>query len=428
MSEQQLLEHCRTLYDEHGPVALTYTFMKGQPGLYMALYQLGLTQKVLAARLGVAEELKRHTTARPITRAGRAMVRRSWPQIVEEAREVAAAHGSLPPAQWFQQNGRGSLVQYVYSSGHTWDALREAAGDTSSGAFVQSRNGLRWRSHPEASLSNFLYSRGVEHRRGDRYPKEYEALSGKTHGRYDLHFKSLRGWIDVEVWGDDPGGHDPAKYQAVRYFKEQFNASNPNFLGLHFERCFSGEGLSAALKPYIGIIAPSQFDNSTDPLIPTTHWSNTDELLEHCRTLAAEMPGGAFPTDEWLRKRGKWADRPGPAYNTLSIYIENWLGGIRALRALLGQAHLSTTRWDRERVLIVWARFYQEHNRTPNQVRAHHARGIGTFTPETVELAGRLVNAVVKHVGGAAAANQALGIIVDRKRKRVARSSRSAAR
>lgn len=424
LSEQQLLEHCRSLYEMHGPAALTYTFMKSQPGLYMALYGRGLTQKVLAGRLGVADELHRHMADRPMVRGGRSMVRRSWPQIVEEAREVAAEHGSLPPAQWFQQNGRASLVQYVYTLGKTWDELRDAIGDTSTGAFVQSRNGLRWRSHPEASLSNFLYSRGIEHRRGDRYPKEYEALSGKTHGRYDLHFASPQGWIDVEIWGDDPGGHDPTNYQAVRAMKEQFNASNPNFLGLHFKQCFSEEELTAALAPYISALSPIQFDRPTDHLIPATHWSNTDELLEYCRQFASEMPDGAFPTEEWLRKRGKWADRPGPAYNTLSIYIKTWFGGVRALRSLLGQAHVSTTRWDRATVLAAWEQFYKDHGRTPNQVRAHNARGIGEFTPEAVELAGRLTSAVVKYVGGAPAANQALGIIVDRKRKRVARNSR----
>ncbi|KAB1072236.1 hypothetical protein [Methylobacterium soli] len=417
LSDEELLEHCRRLYREHGPIALTYTFLKAQKGLYAVLYGRGITQKDLAARLGVAEELREHIASRPMVRAGQTLTRRSWPQLIAEAREVADRHGSLPPAQWFQQNGRGSLVQYVYVLGRTWDELREAIGDRASGAFVQSRNGLRWRSHPEASLSNFLFARGIEHRRGDRYPKEYEALSGKAHGRYDMHFASSKGWIDVEIWGDDPGGHGAANYRTVRALKEQFNADNPRFLGIHFERCFSEEALSGLLKPYVDTIAPFRFERASDPLIPTTHWSNTDELLEYSRRLAADMPDGEFPTEEWLRKRGKWADRPGPAYNTLSIYITKWFGGVRALRRLLGQAHVSTNQWDREKVLVAWRAFYEAHGRTPNQVRAHHARGIATFSPEVVHQAERLTNAVVKYAGGATIANAAVGITVDRKRK-----------
>lgn len=54
---------------------------------------------------------------------------------------------------------------------------------------------------------------------------------------------------------------------------------------------------------------------------------------------------------------------------------------------------------------------------TPNQLRAHQARGIGTYDSETVKEAGRLTSAVVKYVGGATAANEALDITVDRTRK-----------
>ncbi|MBO9172242.1 hypothetical protein [Rhizobium sp. L245/93] len=327
------------------------------------------------------------------------------------------AHGSLPPAQWFQQNGHASLVQYVYSSGKTWDVLRDAVGDTSTGAFVESRNGLRWRSHPEASLSNFLYARGIEHRRGDRYPKEYEILSGKTHGRYDLHFDASTGWVDVEIWGDDPGGHDPDNYQSVREMKEQFNIGNENFLGLHFKQCFSDAMLTELLTPYLGVIEPFRFDRPTDALISATHWSNTDELLEYCRTFAAGMPNGEFPTEEWLRKRGKWESRPGEAYNTLSIYIKQWFGGVRALRKLLGQEHVSTIQWDQGKVLAAWQEFHRQHGVTPSQVRAHQARGIGEYSSDVFKEAGRLTSAVVKYAGGAAAASEALGIVVDRTRK-----------
>jgi hypothetical protein len=115
LSDEELLDYCRVLYGEHGPEALTYRFLKTHRGLYFILFGRGITQKSLAARLGLAEEMKIHLSSRPMVRSGRAMVRRSWPQLVEEARLVVEAHGSLPPAQWFQRNGRASLVQSIRS-------------------------------------------------------------------------------------------------------------------------------------------------------------------------------------------------------------------------------------------------------------------------------------------------------------------------
>ncbi len=159
---------------------------------------------------------------------------------------------------------------------------------------------------------------------------------------------------DLWTWrygGDKPNGADAQNYEAKREGKERYNAENPGFLGIHFADCFNEERMAAILKPHIGLIEPFCFDRPTDCHIPSTHWSNADELLEYCRTFAAAQPNGEFPTEEWLRKRGKWAGRSGSAYNTLSIYVKTWLGGVRKLRELLGQSHVSTVKWDREKVL-----------------------------------------------------------------------------
>ena len=124
--------------------------------------------------------------------------------------------GHLPPASWFQANGYGSLVGSVYYLGKTWEDLRQDLGDFHSSQFVESRNGLRWRSHPEASLSNFLHARGIPHRRGQRYPDEYALVTGRSYGMYDLHFDGLAGEVDVEIWGDKPKGHGEADYAEKR--------------------------------------------------------------------------------------------------------------------------------------------------------------------------------------------------------------------
>lgn len=408
MTDAELLAHCWELYEGGGPAALSFGALKAA-GVYFPLYQRGIRQADLLDRLGIAETYETHKTAQPLQRNGRTVQRWTWDRIVGEAKQVATVQGTLPPAAWFQQNGHQSLVQAVYYLGHSWEALRDAVGDFATSTFVESRNGMRWRSHPEASVSNFLYARGVEHRRGDRYPDAYADETGRAYGFFDLHILTADGWLDVEIWGDNPGGHGEAAYQEKREGKEAFNAANPSFLGIEFRDCYDDSKLAAVLAPFIGKPAPHVFDRPTDRVIHSTHWSNADELLEHCRALAAEMPDGKFPTEEWLRKRGKWADRPGPAYNTLSIYIKTWIGGVRQLRDILGQADASTTKWDRTTALAAWGAFWNAHGLTPSQVRAA-ARDGTAFDDTVLREAGRLVSAIAKYADGADAANTVLGI------------------
>jgi hypothetical protein len=173
-------------------------------------------------------------------------------------------------------------VYSVYSLGFTWADLRSALQDFTNSNFVESRNGLRWLSHAEASLSNFLYARGIEHRKGRKYADGYTEHSGHRYGIYNLRFlASDDRWMDVEVWGDKPLGLEE-ECRAKRVLKEGFNQeNNPEFLGIGFRDCYEEKRLTDVLEPYIGRIEPFQFDKPTDRLIHTTHWSNADELLEY---------------------------------------------------------------------------------------------------------------------------------------------------
>jgi hypothetical protein len=202
------------------------------------------------------------------------------------------------------------------------------------------------------------------------------------------------------------------KYARRRKAKEIFNQANPRFIGIHHESCYDDNELSRILEPFIGIIAPYQFDNPTDQVIPSTHWSNTDELLDYCRKFASEMPDGIFPTEEWLRKRGKWTNRSGPAYNTLAVYIRLWLGGIRKLRQILGQQYASTIQWDAESAIREYKRFFDEHGKTPGQLRGmvHDGTARESIHEDVIADATRIVTAINKHVGSIAEAHRRLGM------------------
>lgn len=412
MSRTELLDYCRDLYEQKGVSALTYPSLKSVPTLYFNLYKQGLPQKILLIELDLDDEYKQHLEETPYKYGDKIVEPWSWNRIITVAKEVAEREGRLPPAIWFQKNGHGSLIVALYNRGHTWDQLREAVGDFTGSNFVASRNGMRWLSHAEASLSNFLYARGIEHTRGKRYPASFSEASVAKYAIYDLHLKDSSGsWVDVEIWGDRPNGHNEEKYAMMRADKETFNKDNPRFIGIHHADCYVEGRLTNLLEPHIGLIKPFRFDKPTDAILQSTHWSNADELLDYCRDLASRMPDGMFPTEGWLRKRGKWSDRTGEVYNTLSIYIKLWLGGVRNLRKMLGQGHASTEEWDRDTALNAYRVFYETHGMTPQQARQLRRRKNDPgISDETSREAARISSAISKYAGGASEANTILGI------------------
>ena len=413
MNEEDLLRVCHGLYLQHGFKALTFKALQAQGQLYSTLYHQGLKHSVLIEKLGLEDAYRNYQKTRHKIYAGRIREPWSWERVLFEATTAMKREGRLPPSLWFQKNGLGALIHFVYRSGKTWADLRQAVGDFTDSKFIESRNGLRWLSHAEASLSNFLYARGIEHKKGERYPHAITAVSDAKYALYDVHLKAKDGeWVDVEVWGDNPLGHDPAKYGRRRKAKEIFNQTNLRFIGIHHEACYEDAELTRVLEPFIGVIEPFQFDKPTDRVIPSTHWSNADELIEYCRKLASEMPDGTFPTEEWLRKRGKYADRPGPAYNTLAIYIRLWIGGVRPLRRILDQEHASTIQWDAESALREYKRFFDEYGKTPGQVRGMINDGTAdeSISENVAADATRIVSAVSKYVGGALEAQRRLNM------------------
>ena len=168
MSENELLQFCRILYEKDGIKALSYESLSKQGALYYHLYRHGVNQKALIVRLDLQEQYSAYKATMPMMRQGRLAQRWTWAHIVKEAKAVKEKMGALPPAAWFQSNGHATLVASVYYLKHSWEDLRQVLDDFEGSNFVPSRNGLRWLSHPEAALSNFLYARGIQHKRGGK--------------------------------------------------------------------------------------------------------------------------------------------------------------------------------------------------------------------------------------------------------------------
>jgi hypothetical protein len=399
-SIDKLIDDCKKHYDEKG--ISFFLFKNFDKKLYFKLYQKGITTADILKGLGLEGEFREFKADN---------AKWAWPKIIEFVKPIVKENNFLPPAAWFQANKLRHIVAAVYYSGKTWDDLRREFNSYENSSFIISRNGMRWRSHPEASLSNFLYTRGVEHERGKRYPDSYSKLTGQTYGYFDLHFidKSKR-LIDVEIWGEKPNGHDKDHYEYKKNLKEKFNSENENFLAIDFRDCYEEAVLERILEPYIGTISPFIFKNNHDKIIPSTHWSNADELIEYCREFASKMTDGIFPTEEWLRKRGKWKNRKGEAYNTLSIYIKKWIGGVRKLREIIGQSENSTIKWDKDLVLKEYKDIYDRYGITTGQIRGKVRRNELTIDKEEMKTINNIDYAVRKVFGTAYEVNELLNI------------------
>jgi len=376
-----VLDAVRALYTEHGPEALATPFLAKAGIAPKRLRGVGLKHADLIEQLDLTDKYARWRE-REFRYGGKLKSRLTWETTVEEARALLADDGAdLPTVQWCRLNGYSQLTAFVHQSGRTWEDLRAAIGLPPSVRYFDSRIGIRWRSRPEACLSNFLYARGVEHRIGERYPDSYSIQSGRAYGRYDMHFISKSGsQIDVEIWGDIPDAYSHGRYGVTRAKKEAWHNGRADFLGLHYIDCLSETRLIELLKPYIGVIEPFRFDKPQDHLIETAHWSDADELLESCRAFAKQRSDGIFPGNEWLRKRGRYVDRPGEAYNTLAGRVDQWLGGTRNVRRLLGQGHASTTRWTVETVTVAWQKFESQHGLTPTHCKGAYRSGASNQT------------------------------------------------
>jgi hypothetical protein len=385
----KLLDAVRELYRLHGFKALATPFLERQRfNLYARLLAAGIKQPVLLDRLGLTGE---YAAWKDTHRAYRGVSKPtwSWDVAVAKARELVSQHGDLPTVEWCRRNGLASLTSAVHKAGKVWEDLRVAVGLRPSRNFCQSSNGMRWLSQPEALLSDFLHAHGIEHKRGERYPTDYEEKSGRKWARYDLHFQATDGtWIDVEVWGDSLSPMSGGRYARTRALKEKWQDNRPKFLGIPYKNCLSQKRLAEILEPFIGQGTDGITSKACMDAVESSLYASKSELLTACRARAAQMPDGIFPADSWLRKRGKHANRPGPVYNCLSVYVTRWFGGTRAVRELLGQGSASTTKWSEAKVRIEWAAFVAKTGLTPSQAKGKMRQE--TLPREIVNEAGRI--------------------------------------
>lgn len=301
-----------------------------------------------------------------------------WSETVftEKCKEIVSKYGYFPPSLFLVNNGYSELISYFYSHDYTYEKINKLLNIDYCPIFT-SRNGLKFRSLAEACLANFLYARGIEIKVGEKYPEGYSVLSGKKYGVYDIHFKGKKGeytdkWIDCEVWGENPNGHNKENYAITRKYKESFNKDNDCFIGIAYHDCYRENELSTILNKYIGTIEPYIFNNEEDKQIKPTLWNSMDVVKKQCRHIM-ENNNNIIPTEGWMRKRGKYKNRPTEEwenkYNlaSLTVYIKQ-VGGIRKIRELLGNSEKSTNTWDKDKIILYIKNIYETYKKTPGSL------------------------------------------------------------
>ena len=96
--------------------------------------------------------------------------------------------------------------------------------------------------------------------------------------------------------------------------------------------------------------------------------------------------------------------------------IKMWLGGVRKLRILLDQEHVSTIEWTRADAIEAYRSFYERHGMTPDQARQQYDRK-GRLSQKVSREARRISVAVAKYAGGSTSVRSRLGITLVRKTK-----------
>jgi hypothetical protein len=130
-----------------------------------------------------------------------------WNETIfnEKCIEIINKYGYIPSAEFLRNNRYNSFINYLYNNNYSYEKLNEKFNIEYCPKFT-SRNGLKFKSLAETCLANFLYSRGIEIKVGEKYPENYNILSGQKYGVYNIHFKGKINqykdkWIDCEVWG-----------------------------------------------------------------------------------------------------------------------------------------------------------------------------------------------------------------------------------
>jgi len=385
---EQLLQRAADLYQQHGLNSFNKTWQQenGHASLFTYLYSRKYGGKKIAQHLGVdLEELHQFTWKAAIENRGHTFFE-SWEDFVDYVRPLVEDRTELPTQDWFNENGYAEIPRALYSKfGKTINDL-SAEFDH----FVSDINqfickaGLRHRSFAEVQVSDFLYKYGADYRSEPRYPEDF-STQHTDGGRFDFGLTIDQEQFFIEVWGSNYG-RNQQRYDSIRSEKEKYcQENNINLIGIEYADTLSEDKLKNIFEPYLSNV-------KNEIVVNSIILSFEERVVEDCRQLAAQQPDGLLPSEEWIRKRGRWKDREGDAYGTLPNEIRA-IGGFLKVRQILGE-ELQYRDWDDDKILEELRDFYDTHQITPTKYISQHRLGGENMTTEVSNRATRLVGAM----------------------------------
>lgn len=409
-SEENIEKECRKLISEHGEIpAAGWLTQNGFCGMMEAIRSNHNGLLAYKSKLyGLA--VKRKSSPRKWTRDN----------IKVECEKLIAKHGQLPVAGWLAKNGYSGMLHTLEKDYGGLHSFRRTL-HTSEVSRMICRGGLRHDSFAEVCIANFVWSRGIEYNRGRRYPYEYEEMSGKASGHFDLEFVAINEPFDgqlilVEVWGAKrekleakTRGIRDEEYLRTRILKEKFNKNNENFIGIEYDDCYKEEKLRDILRPYIGDPPVIEFRHEHDKFFTPATWTVADDVLHRCQVVIDNIENGVLPPIDWFLKQRNFANRETFDWELYWTDLPDKftrLGGIVKVREYLGQSRTCLTNkhnWDRNKVIEYLIDFITTHKEWPSTIASRLS-----LLPEksTIEVsllreASNLSNNARTHIGSA---------------------------
>ena len=332
--------------------------------------------------------------------------------------KVVKEFGFLPPSPFLQtQNGFQGLAGAIQKFGGI-KKIKETYNITDRLRLFD-KQGSIWNSFPEAALSNYLLSKGIKAKKGERYPVGYSESSEKAYGIYDMHFIASAGFLsgrklNIEIWGGNPGGRGEEDYAKVRAAKEAFSRNDSCFIGVEHRDCYSIIKLERIFN--IHIAPMNSLIEGSSSFFDAPLMSLADEVLVRLKKVCERMSDGLLPSRGWFLREEKFKDREIGDWeaSTWAGLVDNIsdCGGIMKFRAALGQTdeHLRKHQISKDDTISGLTKFFNEYKQTPQAFRCHKKRGLSADEEQTWDRSLELSSGISRHFSSTFEACQAAGV------------------
>lgn len=341
--KQKDLKTLKELIEIHGAIVITRQWLNAnkKTSLNIHIERCWTNREEVAKELDVLDEFNQCVTEQRKACANKNHYVKWTDETFDVAiKDIIKQYECIPIAQFLIKNNHYDILQQINNK--TWcRSIHELRKQykVNDGNLI-ARNGIKYLSHSEVNVANFLIARDIKFENGYAYPQEYKDDTGKR-GVYDFHIIMNDKTYNVEIWGGcfRAGEERQADYAATRKMKETFNEKIGNFIGIEYLDCHHDDTLTKVFQQYIGVIHPFVFTKSVDKQIPSTAWARIDKVIETAKFAMEKLNVRKVPQQKWFGRSGKYKNRKIEDWEPKSWSPFEWnvrcIGGYNKLREIL---------------------------------------------------------------------------------------------